>query len=352
MRLRVVAYATGSKAIGTGHLTRQIDLLNAFIKQTNTTGVLVTHKSKGLMPVTARARCRVRYLAANQQSARSVLAEIKKLRPDIILVDHLTRRENRHFTDALKRITRCLVIFSDSPKPRVPPCDFFVNTNPCLRLRSSARHHPSMLLGPKYFVLPPEVMRLRTHLRPIRKNPKRLFISLGGSDHKNLILNIIPVVAGLPKDMVIKIVVGSCSGLYHAAQKLLAKSRGPRIRLYPFLSNFSRAVAGADVVISAGGNTLFQRAALGTPGITICQLKQQDEVANAFAKHGANRNLGLGTKLKPARLRQALSSLMARPKLRRMQRTNGMKLVGGTGASVIVERVVGFLCDPGGEQIP
>ena len=88
----------------------------------------------------------------------------------------------------------------------------------------------------------------------------------------------------------------------------------------------------ADLMVGSGGMSVYEIAALGTPGVILAQNAREDERMREFARHGTVAYLGLGTEVAEAALRDAVSGLLRNPDERRAMSARGRALVDGLGA--------------------
>ena len=96
----------------------------------------------------------------------------------------------------------------------------------------------------------------------------------------------------------------------------------------------------ADLVVCSGGMSVYEIAALGTPGVVLAQNAREDARMQVFARHGSIEYLGLGTEVDEARLREAVVALLGDPARRRAMSTRGRELVDGLGAARAAEVVL------------
>jgi spore coat polysaccharide biosynthesis predicted glycosyltransferase SpsG len=89
----------------------------------------------------------------------------------------------------------------------------------------------------------------------------------------------------------------------------------------------------ADVVVGSGGMSVYEIAALGTPGIVLGQNAREEKRMLEFARHGTVEYLGLGTEVDEARLLSAVESLLKDVKRRGEMSERGRALVDGLGAA-------------------
>ena len=96
----------------------------------------------------------------------------------------------------------------------------------------------------------------------------------------------------------------------------------------------------ADVVVCSGGMSVYEIAALGTPGVVLSQNAREDARMRVFARHGTIEYLGLGTEVDEARLLDVVRALLGDPDRRRAMSARGRALVDGLGASRAAEVVL------------
>jgi spore coat polysaccharide biosynthesis predicted glycosyltransferase SpsG len=94
----------------------------------------------------------------------------------------------------------------------------------------------------------------------------------------------------------------------------------------------------ADLAIVAGGLTMHEAMAAGTPAIAVCQqVRHQAEMAARFQAQGAMLSLGKGEGLAEAEIAKAVSALAADPGRRRAMSRRGQELVDGRGTQRVAE---------------
>jgi spore coat polysaccharide biosynthesis predicted glycosyltransferase SpsG len=87
--------------------------------------------------------------------------------------------------------------------------------------------------------------------------------------------------------------------------------------------------------------TVYEIAALGTPGLVLAQNLREENRMQAFAHHGTVDYLGLGSDVAEATITRAVSDLLADLPRRRMMSEKGRTLVDGMGAARAAELVLG-----------
>jgi spore coat polysaccharide biosynthesis predicted glycosyltransferase SpsG len=96
----------------------------------------------------------------------------------------------------------------------------------------------------------------------------------------------------------------------------------------------------ADLMVGSGGMSVYEIAALGTPGVVLAQNEREDKRMRDFARHGTVRYLGLGPDVGEESLRAAVEELLRDAPQRRAMSARGPRLVDGEGAARAAEAVL------------
>jgi spore coat polysaccharide biosynthesis predicted glycosyltransferase SpsG len=192
--------------------------------------------------------------------------------------------------------------------------------------------------GPAYAIL-------RSHFqqrhKEIRTEPRMVLLSFGGADPQGLTLKAARALAGLESSVEVVAVAGPAFP-YRREFEALAASLGRKV---PLINEAGGHIADlmleADVVVGSGGMSVYEIAALGTPGIILGQNTREERRMRQFARGGTVVYLGLGTEVDEATLLAAVRSLLQDPQRRREMSRRGRELVDGLGAVRAAELVLG-----------
>lgn len=221
------------------------------------------------------------------------------------------------------------------------PSDLVVNGNIYAPNLSYKRIHEKtkFLLGPQYLLLRREFSN--SFERRIADTVEEVLITVGGSDIFNLTPQIMRVINSLPIKRV-QVVIGPSftnkAEIGATAQKMI-----PRVVLHENVENMSQLMVSCDIAITAGGTTLYELAATGTPGIAVLQADNQLQAAEVMAQRGTVINLGLGDKAFLSQLESSLKLLLDSPNKRREMSIRGRELVDGLGCQRVAREIVNFL---------
>lgn len=144
-----------------------------------------------------------------------------------------------------------------------------------------------LLLGCSYVPLRKEFQNLPPKL--IRENIENLLILTGGSDNLGISENILD---HIPVEKYKKIDV-ICGRYFEQFDYLKSKySNCQSVHLHKAVENIIDYMLDADVAISAGGTTLYELCATGTPTITYSFADNQLDNVRQFAEDGIMRYAG------------------------------------------------------------
>lgn len=197
------------------------------------------------------------------------------------------------------------------------------------------------LLGPTYALLGEEFWSIKS--RKVRDNVRNILITLGGGDQQNVTPDLIALLDHLSGNFIMTIALGPF--FKNSAQVELAASRCVKtVRLLKDPELLRDHMLESDLAISAGGQTLNELAATGTPAVAIQTAPNQKHNVEALASIGTIRFAGnTGDPQLISKVGKLVTELMRQPHLRMEISKAGMRLVDGHGAlrvaKVISDRV-------------
>jgi UDP-2,4-diacetamido-2,4,6-trideoxy-beta-L-altropyranose hydrolase len=268
------------------------------------------------------------------------LTEVKKLIKsndiEIVITDSYDLDQN--YLSELKKVTNKLVSLHDFV-PYSFPSDIVVNGN----IYASQLNYKSMtndtdfLLGPKYTLMREEfqdVSRNNTN-----SDVNSILITVGGSDKLNLTPKIIAAIDQLEDKLHLDVVVGL--GFDNLAQIIeVSQNCNLELSLHFNVDKMSQLMLKSDLAISAGGSTLYELAATGTPTITLLQADNQVKVTEAMEAKDAIINLGFGNQVTKKELKNNVKKLINDFALRKEMSQQGPKIIDGEGAKRVANYIL------------
>ncbi len=194
------------------------------------------------------------------------------------------------------------------------------------------------LLGAAAYLLPDSFRAQSARTRLFGANPAKVVAFFGGNDHRGFTTPVVAALEPLRKSnrISLELIVGAAT---HNAQGVIAALNDQGITTHYRLPDIASVFEGAEILLTASGNTLFDAAALGLPAVALSTRKRQKVTASYFHDHGSAIDLGVLDEQAWRRLANDVSSLLDNPsRLQSMSRA-GQSLVDGKG----IERVTAAL---------
>lgn len=215
-------------------------------------------------------------------------------KPDWLIVDHYALDKNWH--KYVENDTKNIMVIDDLAD-RHHHCNILLDQNLGADIEKYRKLVPSkckVFLGPKYALLRPEFHELREKSLLHKRDGmlRKIFINFGGGDKLNLTEKVLEALSqiDLAKNLDIDVVLGPQVEL--GGNLLLFKEVfREKIQFYKNINNMAELMATADLAISAGGSTSWERCYLGLPSIIFPIADNQKEIANNIAKSGAGISL-------------------------------------------------------------
>jgi len=272
---------------------------------------------------------------ANQTMACLGSAKVDWLVVDHYAIDHRWESEMRAIGEQIMVI--------DDIADRKHDCDVLLDQNwfgeeAIYRYENLVPNSCTTYLGPKFSILSKEYAALRKSMPARNGVVRRVLVFMGGSDPHNqteLVLNalLLPEFANLIVDVVI-------DSNHPAPDRIndLVTMR-PMTTLYQGLPTLSDLMITADLMISAGGSTSWERMCLGLPAIVISIANNQTATNIAMMKSGLINFLGEWTTVTIKDIQQALLQSLSQPDKLRKQSLQMQTIVNGGGVDQIVARL-------------
>ena len=325
--MKVLLRADASTAVGTGHAMRCLALGQA-LRDTGADVVLASVQ----LPAAIGARFQAEGIACRALSASvggsapdgTALRELARaISPDWIVFDGYGF--TAEYLAAVDGRWRRLLL--DDLGGEVPPVDCVVNGN---AYASAPLYHGGatdceLLLGPRYAPLRREFVTVPA--RAPAGALRQVIVSLGGADPANVTQRVMQALVGL--DAEVRVVVGAGhpdpDGVRAAAarngQEVLVDVRAMSVLL-----------AGADLVVGAGGTSALEYARCGVPAVLLVLADNQSRVVPALAAAGVAVDAGRPGSGLEQRLRSIVDGLAADASGRAAMTERGQRLVDGRGA--------------------
>ena len=266
---------------------------------------------------------------------------LASLQPDWLVVDHYALDER--WEVALQPHYKKIMVIDDLAD-RAHLCNVLLDQNwfgdiTPTRYRNLVPPHCKCYLGPEYALLKPEYAQLRATMPPRDGTVRRVLLFLGGSDPSNQTAKVLaalmqPSFAHLQVDLVLGQNHPDAEGI--AAQ---AATR-PGTSLYQGLPTLAPLMVRADLMISAGGSTTWERMCLGLPAIVISVAANQTPTNLALMNAGYIYFLGNMNDVSASIIAEAMTRCLENPAVLKAQSCLCQNLVTGDGVQIICQQLL------------
>ena len=190
------------------------------------------------------------------------------------------------------------------------------------------------LFGYPYSVLAPEFETLHSKKRELNGPIESVLITLGGTDPHSLTSLIADKLLQLQPNLSIALLAGPGCKNIPALKNL--ENQNETVKLLESTSQMAQTLFDHSAVFCAGGITLHEAMAVGTPAFVINQVSHQVEKADRAEKQGAAMNLGMAESWNESRLPEILES---RPETLEKMSLAGKNLIDGKGLKRVADAI-------------
>lgn len=210
-----------------------------------------------------------------------------------------------------------------------------------------------LFVGWDWVILRSQFAQVRNSVKKYQKNQPdqselKVLVTMGGSDPGGLTLL---ALAGLDElDIAFRTIVVVGRGFMHEAalQQWLTDAR----RCYDVqrdVADMAALMTSVDLAVASFGVTAYELAALGVPAVYLCLSEDHAKSVKAFVDAGIAMSLGVGDRVSPPQLSQAVMQVLTRQPNRIAMGIRAMELLDGGGgkriAKIIVNQLVRKPCN-------
>lgn len=278
--MKILIITEGSREIGFGHITRCTSIYQAF-------------EDRGEAPV---------FIVNGDESAKSLFAgkkaeifdwtkEIGRLesiieKADIIAVDSYTAGIEfyRKFCSASKTV----LFIDDFNRLEYPGGTVLNGTIYAEEIPYKLKNALKYLLGVKYMPLRREFWK--TKEPAIKNNIETIMVTFGGDDFGNVTPKVLKFLCAKYPGISKKVVIGG--GFRNKAEIKAAADKNTELVENLDASEMAQLMASVELAISAGGQTLYELAAVGVPAISVQVADNQKHNVEGWEKAGFTKHVG------------------------------------------------------------
>lgn len=341
--MKLLIRADANNIIASGHIMRCMAIAQEAISQGHEIKFVVAdHSSEGLLKKYDMPFICMDTEWHNMENENSVISEIvQNEQADCILVDSYYVTES--YLLELKKF--CKVIYIDDMNKCVYPCDILIcyaNYYKKFEYEKKYDKNVGLLLGPMYAPIR-KVFYEAKRIEKTKQN-KTILLMSGGADEYHIIQRVLVELdkVFLDGEYIIYAVCGLYNGDY---EKLLEKyNNSKNVILLKNIDNIHEYMNEADIAISAGGSTLYELCACGTP--TICYSFADNQIDNvkSFSDEGIMIYAGDAREDKTiVNIVKEIDKLLFNERKRKNLSRKMCSLVDGKGTKRIIREICNYL---------
>lgn len=256
-------------------------------------------------------------------------SDVEKVIEDLIILD--VQDTTAAFIKKLQQDKKAVISFEDLGEGR-NHVDLLVDCN--LDEEKSAGLSVQTLFGHNYAVLAEEFETFHSKPRVLKNPIESVLVTLGGTDPHSLTPTLAEKLLHIRPGLSITLLAGPGCENTPALKNLASKHE--KVELLESTSEMAQTLFTHDIVFCAGGVTLHEAMAVGTPAFVINQVTHQADKANRAEKQGAAINLGMAESWDENRLPEILQSS---PKILEKMSQAGKSMIDGKGLKRVVDAI-------------
>ena len=328
---RVVFCVDGDSEMGMGHVFRSLAVareLSKIVPRADICFLMRAEHPEGVQQI-AREGYAIRVVPGSAEF--TVVDVIRDYSPNIIVNDRPFLREDYlHALAGLGAATINLVDSLDDVENPLELASIIVAT-----MQEGDAELDDYHAGPAFAILRESFRNKAGEKQTVSEEGRKVVLSFGGSDPQNLTMKTLTALDSLP-GISITAVLGPAYAYRRELDALVPRlSRSPE--LLRNVEHMADIFFEADLVLCSGGMTVFEIAALGRPGIVLCQNVKERERMETFSQYGTILHLGLGTEVGEETIRDRAQQLLKDRERRQRMSDAGARLVDAQGVSRVYE---------------
>ena len=339
---RILFYADGGPLVGGGHVMRCLTLAQALMARGAECAFVAPPEVKAVIDAFAPTlgAHKVEALFAPDDDLEGQVLACQRLAahraPDWLVVDHY--RLDARLEQGLRAPGRRIMVLDDhASRPR--DCDLMLDPGYGRAAEAYGDLVPGwtkVLAGPAFALVRPEFAEARAEALALRPQVRRILVSLGltdvGAISERVVRALLPVLDGVTVDVAF--------GSGASSLKTLRALGHAQVNLHVDARDMASLMSEADLCIGAGGSSVWERACLGLPAVTVVLADNQRDLARSMAADGLT--LAVDTHLPnfEAKLVEAFKTLAGDVALRPAMSARLAGLCDGQGAGRVAEAML------------
>lgn len=335
MKPKIVVRADGNNLIGMGHITRCLH----FVENLKGKFYIIFFFKKNPRLKEYLNICNYNSFELDSDITLKEEIDIVTENSSNLLILDIRDEDNKYYKTYCNAYNKTLQ-FDDSSQEITIFSDLYLNYNLYSEnIKLVLKNKDCKLyLGPRYYILNPVFKRFENYKRTFDRSAKNILITMGGADPKNLTIKIIKALIKL-ENIQINIILGKLFQKFDEIEQIKNKFSS-KISIFPDIKNMEEFMLKNDLIITTGGNTSFEAAFVGIPGILINQIELQNQNGIKYDEKSIFINLGLGEKIHENEIKNAVINLIQSKNLRKNLSKNGKTLNVSSNINKVIEEFI------------
>ena len=341
--MNTLVRTVASSLVGMGHIVRSLALIKP-LAEVGSVWVATETKDDALLNRIHEAGCTHIQLEPNsmpEDEIQQILQATQGTAIHLVISDHYDLDSSWH--EAIRPHTERILAIDDLGD-RPLDCDFLLDPNlgaDPTKYSAWVPSHCERLCGPHYALLRPIFAKLRREATK-RTILERILISFGGGDPEDFTgWACKRILADFPQ-LKIDVVLGPTHPSRDRLHDLAATDSSVRVFQDLDAEAFGRLMLEADLAIGGGGQTSWERCALGLPTLLVLVADNQQSNTQALIRAGAALMLGTHSEKSSIdnNLRQTIATLIHNPEVLQVLSIRSLPLIDGRGPLRVAARLV------------
>ncbi|WP_165190527.1 UDP-2,4-diacetamido-2,4,6-trideoxy-beta-L-altropyranose hydrolase [Caulobacter soli] len=335
---RILFVADAGPRVGGGHVMRSLTLARALEEAGAACAFVAPPAVAGVLDAFGAGVARIETGEVAPAELTAFAAERAKAF-DAVVIDHYGLSAPDHRAIAGGRPTLVIDDLADRPLA----AELVLDSGPARQASDYdglVPPHAELLLGPNHAPVRPAFAALRREALARRAGAppvRRVLVSLGLTDVGGITARTVdqtlPLLDG---QSVLDVVLGA--GAPSLPRLRALAEREPRLVLHVDSQDMPRLTLEADLAVGAGGSTSWERCVLALPTLQLVLAANQREASQALAEVDAVLALDVAAPDFETAFTDALSRLLAQPRLRDRLSAASAAVCDGRGAARVAER--------------
>ncbi len=345
MNKNIAIRADASDKIGTGHIIRMTALGQAFKDKGFDVHFITICRDKSLLARLKRECFFIHNISFDKsydllRDVNKTVEICRSINTNTIVTDGY--KFTTFYQKKLKNFDFKLACIDDISKTHfVSDLVINQNINADKIYNYSCEPYTKLLLGTKFIMLRSEFLKLLGWKRVIKKDARRILISLGGSDNKNMTLEILKFLESLrEKRFNINVILGSLFRNVEKVNNFVNKSKNHDYKIFKNVEKMSAFMQQADLAITTGGSTVWEMAFLQTPMVVGISASNQQKIVNELNNEMVAYNIGWFSNLQSSVFCNLIINLINNLGTRISLSKRAGEIVDGNGAARVVNEII------------